>query len=502
MRYNRRSLLRLTGVATVGAAAGCIGGDETDEDGNSETNPGGGGKVEETDTSEDEQTDPEENEGGGGSPNLAAAASLNVLRTRLRDTVALGRAGETDAAAEEASGVFAYFEEAGGEYGAHEFVEATDEEAYEGFEEDLGALRTALEEDDAEAAAEEAASADEHLANVQSAAVSEDAAGTLGLIVLASRLYDAQFVSAAGGSGGDIGTEVFSAFETAEFHDSVSEANNEAYESFESAMGDVSNGETERASDAFGSAVEAAYSMSEEAAGVAYVASMVSRAHDARLVSENGGDGSSLMSDVFAEWEEARAHESLEEADGEAYETFESALEGYVNALGGEGIDDALSEFDEATVRARFALAGASEEAPVGETGHEDEHDHDETEMTGGPNVYEGEPDTDHLVDMEAVAFAPETVTVSTGDTVAWVFAGGEPHSVSAYEDGIPEDTEYWASGGFSSEDAAREGWENGEGAIQEGEYYERTFEAAGKHEYFCIPHEAAGMVGEVVVEE
>jgi plastocyanin len=501
MGHRRRNLIRIAGVAAIGAATGCLGGDE-DNDGNNEETTDGSDTAN-TGNSEDTEDGAEETStgGGDGSPELAAAASLNVLRTRIHDAVALGRAGETDAAAEEASGVFAYFEEAGGEYGVHEFVEATDEDAYEGFEESLGALRTALEDGDAETAVEEAASADEHLANVQSSAVSEDAAGTLGLLALASRLYDSRFVSAAGGSGSDVGTRVFGAFEEAPFHDAVSEANTEAYEAFESAMGDMANGDTGRASDAFASAVDAAYSMSEDATEVAYVASMVSRAHDARLVSENGGDGSSLMSDVFAGWEEARAHEALE--GGEAYETFEGALEGYVNALGGDGVDDALAEFDEAATGARFSLAGASDESPVGESsGHDHGHDHGgETEMSGGPNVYEGEPDADHVVDCNAVAFDPETVEVSQGDTVAWVYAGGEPHSVTAYSDGIPEDADYWASGGFSSEQEAREGWENGEGAVTEGTYYEHTFETTGTHEYVCIPHEAAGMVGEVVVE-
>ena len=497
MGYDRRSLIRMTGVAAVGAATGCIGGEDGNEGNDDETTDGNGGGNTGNDEGRGEDGTEETSAGEGGSPGLAAAAGLNVLRTRLHDAVALGRAGETDAAAEEASGVFAYFEQASGEYGVHEFVEATDEEAYEGFEESLGGLRTSLEDGDLETAAEEAASADEHLANVQSSAVSEDAAGTLGLLALASRLYDARFVSAAGGSGGDVGTRVFGAFEQASFHDAVSEANNEAYESFESAMGDVANGDTGRASDAFASAVDAAYSMSEDAAEVAYVASMVSRAHDARLVSAAGGDGSSLMSGVFAGWEEARAHEALE--GGDAYETFEDALGGYVNALGGDGVEDALSEFDEGAVRARFALAGASDESPVGESGG---HDHGgETEMTGGPNVHEGEPDADHVVDMTAVAYEPETVEVAQGDTVAWVYSAGEPHTVTAYADGIPEDTDYWASGDFSSEQAAREGWENGEGAVQDGEYYERTFETTGTHEYFCIPHEAAGMVGEVVVE-
>ena len=44
------------------------------------------------------------------------------------------------------------------------------------------------------------------------------------------------------------------------------------------------------------------------------------------------------------------------------------------------------------------------------------------------------------------------------GDTVAFEHAAGEPHSVTAYGSGIPDDAEYWASGDFEGEDAAREG--------------------------------------------
>ncbi|WP_240938245.1 plastocyanin/azurin family copper-binding protein, partial [Haloarcula rubripromontorii] len=105
-------------------------------------------------------------------------------------------------------------------------------------------------------------------------------------------------------------------------------------------------------------------------------------------------------------------------------------------------------------------------------------------------------------VDMQAVAFNPEELTVSVGDKVAWKHAGGEAHNVVAYEEELPEGATYWASGGFESESAAREGWENGKGAVQSGQSYVHTFETAGEHGYFCVPHEAAGMVGTVVVEE
>jgi len=101
---------------------------------------------------------------------------------------------------------------------------------------------------------------------------------------------------------------------------------------------------------------------------------------------------------------------------------------------------------------------------------------------------------------MEVVACASAELTVSQGDTVAWRHAPGEPHSVTAYQDSIPAETSHWASGGFGSEEEARTGWENGEGAVRSGQSYVHTFENAGTHEHVCIPHEAAGMVGKVVI--
>jgi len=497
MNYNRRSLLRLTGIAAAGGATGCISGDGSGNDGQeNDGNEGRDGEPEETGMSNDEGRE----DATEANPELGAASSLNLLRSRVYDPIALGRAGATDAGAEEASRIFAYFEEAGGEYGVHEFVEETDHDAYEGFEDSLGALRTALEDGDVETAVEKAGEADDHLASAQSEVVDEGASDAFDTMVLASRLFDAHHADATGGVPGEVGTAVFSEFETAEVHDAVEEADHDAYEGFEEAMGDIANGDPGRAGDAFGSATDAAYALSEDAADAAYLSSLVARGYDARLVAENNGDGGSVARNALADWEEARAHEALEEEDHGTYEGFEEAFEDYVSSVTDDG---ALEGFDEAATRARFALAGALEEAPTGEEGHDHEKDeHGDEELSGGPNVHEGEPEADHLIDMQAVAFEPEQLTVTVGDTVAWVHKGGEPHNVVAYGDGIPEDAEYWASGGFSSEEETREGWENGKGAVQSGEYYERDFETPGTHEYFCVPHEAAGMVGEVVVEE
>jgi halocyanin-like protein len=79
-----------------------------------------------------------------------------------------------------------------------------------------------------------------------------------------------------------------------------------------------------------------------------------------------------------------------------------------------------------------------------------------------------------------ALGFGPPAIRVSPGTTVTWEWTGeGGGHNVVA-EDGT-----------FSS----------GEEFVSEAGYtYEYTFEEAGTHLYVCVPHEALGMKGAVVV--
>ncbi len=104
-------------------------------------------------------------------------------------------------------------------------------------------------------------------------------------------------------------------------------------------------------------------------------------------------------------------------------------------------------------------------------------------------------------VGMSAHAFQPDEVTIDVGESVAWMNDGSRSHTVTAYDAGVPDGGKFFASGDYSSETRAREAWlaEDG-GAIYPGEGYEHTFEVPGRYWYFCIPHEAAGMVGEVLV--
>lgn len=103
------------------------------------------------------------------------------------------------------------------------------------------------------------------------------------------------------------------------------------------------------------------------------------------------------------------------------------------------------------------------------------------------------------VVDMtDGLAFEPETVTVASGETVVWETVGAVAHSVTAYEARIPDGADYWASGGFDSESAARSNYPDG--SVGAGETFSHTFVTPGEHPYFCVPHQQQ-MKGTVVVE-
>jgi plastocyanin len=100
---------------------------------------------------------------------------------------------------------------------------------------------------------------------------------------------------------------------------------------------------------------------------------------------------------------------------------------------------------------------------------------------------------------MVGQTFDPVTITVKAGETVTWVNESDEAHTVTAYGDEIPEEASYFASGGASSEDEARDSLS--EGLLEAGDTFEVTLDQPGTYEYYCIPHESSGMKGTIVVE-
>lgn len=92
--------------------------------------------------------------------------------------------------------------------------------------------------------------------------------------------------------------------------------------------------------------------------------------------------------------------------------------------------------------------------------------------------------------------FDPVGVHIAVGTTVRWVQMSGY-HSVTAYhpkndkhELRIPESAQPWDSDILLGEYPAP------------GSTFEHVFTVQGVYDYFCKPHEMAGMVGRIVVGE
>lgn len=92
------------------------------------------------------------------------------------------------------------------------------------------------------------------------------------------------------------------------------------------------------------------------------------------------------------------------------------------------------------------------------------------------------------------VYFDPVGIRIQPGDTVRWIQVNGY-HSVTAYHPAnadhelrIPENAKPWDSGMLLGESPAKDST------------FEHTFQIPGVYDYFCLPHELAGMVGRIVV--
>ncbi|GCF12506.1 hypothetical protein Harman_04410 [Haloarcula mannanilytica] len=137
---------------------------------------------------------------------------------------------------------------------------------------------------------------------------------------------------------------------------------------------------------------------------------------------------------------------------------------------------------------------GDGESSSDGETATETAESSD-----GGSGSEWTETSTVEMTD--GLAYEPKNIQVEAGTTITFENVGAIGHTVTAYEDKIPDGAEYFASGGFDSQQAAKDGYSNGQkGNITEGESYEVTLETTGTYEYYCIPHEMNGMVGKIKV--
>lgn len=99
----------------------------------------------------------------------------------------------------------------------------------------------------------------------------------------------------------------------------------------------------------------------------------------------------------------------------------------------------------------------------------------------------------DEVVAMVGIEFDPPEITVEVGDTVTWRNDSQVEHTVTADPELAREADSVSLPEGAETFDS---------GIVAPGETFQHTFTVPGRYRYFCIPHEAAGMVAEVVVEE
>jgi plastocyanin len=97
-------------------------------------------------------------------------------------------------------------------------------------------------------------------------------------------------------------------------------------------------------------------------------------------------------------------------------------------------------------------------------------------------------------------SFDPDSVEIEVGETVGWKNDDHRIQTVTAYESEIPDDAEYFASGGYSREVIATIIYPF-RGGIDPEKGFTHTFETRGRYEYYSIPSEHLGMVGEVIVQ-
>ena len=88
--------------------------------------------------------------------------------------------------------------------------------------------------------------------------------------------------------------------------------------------------------------------------------------------------------------------------------------------------------------------------------------------------------------------YTPDTARVEVGQTVRWENSSAVMHTVTADPEEAFKDKSVALPDGASTFNS---------GNLAPKETFEHTFEVAGTYRYFCIPHEAAGMTGTVIVE-
>lgn len=87
--------------------------------------------------------------------------------------------------------------------------------------------------------------------------------------------------------------------------------------------------------------------------------------------------------------------------------------------------------------------------------------------------------------------FTPAKVTVQAGDTVEWRNTSVLVHTVTDDPELVAKDADYGLPDGAKPFNS---------GNLRPKGTFAHTFTVPGTYKYFCIPHEGAGMIAELVV--
>lgn len=95
------------------------------------------------------------------------------------------------------------------------------------------------------------------------------------------------------------------------------------------------------------------------------------------------------------------------------------------------------------------------------------------------------------VVMTDQLKFVPDKLTVRVGETVTWQNSGSVAHTVTA-------DPAKAQNKAHVKLPAGAEPWDSG--ILTGGQSWSRRFDVPGEYAYFCIPHEANGMVATLTV--
>jgi plastocyanin len=91
----------------------------------------------------------------------------------------------------------------------------------------------------------------------------------------------------------------------------------------------------------------------------------------------------------------------------------------------------------------------------------------------------------------DANQFQPATLSVPTGTTVTWTNTGSTQHTVT-------DDPSKAVNAADAALPAGAQAWDSG--ILNGGQTFTHTFTTPGTYKYFCIPHEALGMLATITV--